>query len=86
LKNDTLPMKGDMKIHGKDCNEIFDRGYYVVGDSSQVQNWPTNNYGMLIVCSSFPYVIQIAISYTTFTFRLNPYNSANRWEAWQTVK
>lgn len=25
-------------IHGKDCNEIFDKGYYVVGDISLVRN------------------------------------------------
>lgn len=80
-------MKVDMNIHGKNCNGVFDRGYYIVGDASQVQNWPISNYGMLIVCSSLPYVIQIAISYATFKFRLNPhYNNANRWEAWQTVK
>lgn len=81
-------MKANMTIHGKDCNEVFDRGYYIVGDASQVQNWPitiSNQYGMLIVCSS-SYTIQIAITGIAFRFRINPYIDANRWEAWQTVK
>jgi hypothetical protein len=79
-------MKGDMNIHGKDCNEIFDRGYYIVGDTSQIQNWPVSNYGMLIVCRSSPYVVQIAIGPSTFKFRLNPYSNKNNWGDWQTVK
>lgn len=85
LKNNTLAMTSS-NVHGKNCNEVFDRGYYVVGDSSLVQNWPISNFGMLIVCISKPYTVQIAIGGSRFMFRLNPYSDKNRWEAWQTIK
>jgi hypothetical protein len=79
-------MKWNITAHGKDCNEIFDNGYYVVGDVSQVSNWPFTQYGMLMVYRSSPYTVQIAISTIRFEFRLNTSTNKDRWEAWQTLK
>jgi hypothetical protein len=79
-------MKWDMLIVNKDCNEIFDRGYYTVGRSDLVQNWPVESHGILIVCKSI-YIIQIAITISNFVFRFNNSDSdKNRWEPWQTIK